>query len=424
MAQAQAQQGSAHGLPSIVYDPDAQHSAGPTGNGPAMPARPAADLSAVLFHAADLLQAGDDAAALELVEGAADKSEAAHPELLRTLSGIYRRQGDLDASVSSLERLLNVAPDDVAAWIAQGDVLAALDAHAAAARSFRRALELSPDNAAAIIGLAEAMSADGDGAGARLLLAEHAPTAIPTALRLNWAEAALARGRLETARTEIEYATSNAPEDPATWHLRARVEFAAERYPEALRDIGEALRLDGPQPDLLVERGRIWLALGNTRRADVDFEKALALAPDDVRALVSRGAVHQRLGRHEEALKDFNRAVQLGPDNVEARLYRAASACFLGAHARCLHDADRAIALDPQGWRAHVARGHALLATDRDAAAVESYAKAVARVPTTDANWLLGRLRQHARGQLTVDGDLIVAFLYGLEVDDLLAQVN
>ena len=102
---------------------------------------------------------------------------------------------------------------------------------------------------------------------------------------------------------------------------------------------------NSPEPELLLNRARVYMALGKSKQAKADFDnfilkdstnarvyinragtrfpqdlngvindcnKAIALVPNNKNAYFLRGLARYDLGEHEKACEDFNKAIKLG----------------------------------------------------------------------------------------------------------------
>jgi tetratricopeptide (TPR) repeat protein len=100
----------------------------------------------------------------------------------------------------------------------------------------------------------------------------------------------------------------------------------------AIADLDRAVGLCPEFAFAYNQRGRTWLALGNsTMKAVSDFNQALRLNPIYDAAFNNRGLAWAKMGELEKAAADFRRAIQLNPDSV-----------FVGnTRSKMLHDAAR-----------------------------------------------------------------------------------
>ncbi len=79
----------------------------------------------------------------------------------------------------------------------------------------------------------------------------------------------------------------------------------------AMRDFGEAIRIDPKYPDSYYERGQIWFKIGETERAITDYSAAIAQDPQHGAALRSRGMAYLYRGAPDLALADLSKTITL-----------------------------------------------------------------------------------------------------------------
>lgn len=79
----------------------------------------------------------------------------------------------------------------------------------------------------------------------------------------------------------------------------------------AVRDFGEAIRIDPKYPDSYSQRGQTFFTLGEIERAIADFSAALAQEPRHGAALRARGMAHLYRGETDLALADLSKAIEL-----------------------------------------------------------------------------------------------------------------
>jgi tetratricopeptide (TPR) repeat protein len=79
----------------------------------------------------------------------------------------------------------------------------------------------------------------------------------------------------------------------------------------AVRDFGEAIRIDPKHPDGYAERGQALFKLGETERAIADYSAALGRDPQHGAALRARGMAYLYKGSADMALADLSRTIDL-----------------------------------------------------------------------------------------------------------------
>jgi tetratricopeptide (TPR) repeat protein len=97
----------------------------------------------------------------------------------------------------------------------------------------------------------------------------------------------------------------------------------------------------------LVDRGAIYMTLGQNEQAVQDFTKAIQIMPSLASAYINRGHTYFNLGKLELAIQDYDQAIRLDP-KVLAPLYGQGVAYeSMGQGDRALADFDKAVALVP-----------------------------------------------------------------------------
>src|SRR5262249_15129356 len=94
-----------------------------------------------------------------------------------------------------------------------------------------------------------------------------------------------------------------------------------KRYDEALRLLGDLLKLHPKEPQTLVNVAGTQLLRGSNLQAERAVKAVLEEKPDSVDALNLYGQICHELDRYDEALTSFERALAIAPDNLEALNY-------------------------------------------------------------------------------------------------------
>jgi tetratricopeptide (TPR) repeat protein len=106
-------------------------------------------------------------------------------------------------------------------------------------------------------------------------------------------------------------AASAASDKVAALMNSARAAARAGDLDQAVRDFGEAIKLDAKYPDSYAERGVVLFRTGAIDRAIADFTAAIQRNGEHVSALRARGIAYFRRGSLDPALADINRAILL-----------------------------------------------------------------------------------------------------------------
>jgi predicted O-linked N-acetylglucosamine transferase (SPINDLY family) len=230
----------------------------------------------------------------------------------------------------------------------RGNVLEALERHAAAVASYDRAVAINPDFGEAWHNRGVALS------------------------RL---------GRPADAVASYDRAIALRPHDAAGFGHRGIALAGLREFDAALASYDRAIALDPGDGGMFAHRGHALTELGRLEDALASYDRALAIKPDDAAALNDRAVVLCWLGRFDAALESCERAIRLAPGNPEAFNNRGNALTGLRRFDEALSSFDTAIGLKPDLADAHSNRGTALRALRRFDEAIASCERAIALLP-------------------------------------------
>jgi tetratricopeptide (TPR) repeat protein len=134
-------------------------------------------------------------------------------------------------------------------------------------------------------------------------------------------------GNYVEAIVALSKALSIAPDDAELFFLRGRAfqenfaRFSCDKgYNEekgheglllALEDYSEAIRLNPGYAEAYLERGQIFDAMKNKKKAFADYNKAIKLDPENAVAYFLRGVTYSEKNKTSPALEDLIRAIEL-----------------------------------------------------------------------------------------------------------------
>ncbi len=189
-----------------------------------------------------------------------------------------------------------------------------------AAACYRRALEANPGFAEAYNNLGNACRFAGEQEKAlgyyekALQFREHYPEAynnLGTMLR--------DLGRVAEAEHAYRKAMLQNPGYIEAYNNLANLLHGDDRDQEALRVLGDALRVEENHPVTLTITSRVQLRRGNFAAAEEAARRAMATDPAGAEAMVALGQVLHEIDRYEEAVGVLRKAVEIAPDSPEAR---------------------------------------------------------------------------------------------------------
>jgi tetratricopeptide (TPR) repeat protein len=192
------------------------------------------------------VQQGDFADDEPRLRSTADGNHPATAEILEALAKGYQVTYRLRDALPVLDRLLDLSPGHVPAYLVRGTVRDRLRRWDEAEADFRRAVELAPANVSAHAALAGL---------------------------LNY------RGHTREAIYHYELVLRSRPGDPASLLGLARAFTDAADLDEAQRRLDELLAAGPDHAEALVERGRLALRRGRADEAETFLARAVRVAP-------------------------------------------------------------------------------------------------------------------------------------------------
>jgi tetratricopeptide (TPR) repeat protein/predicted small secreted protein len=201
------------------------------------------------------------------------------------------------------------------------------------------------------------------------------------AIRLNPALSAayLLRGRAAYASVSDVY---NIAENFV--HVRARFSSGrqlsggqTQAYDRAIADFTEALRLDGNNAVIYLNRGEAYAQKADYDQAIADFNQAIRHNLNYARAYISRGLAYNYKGDPDRAIADYNQAIRLDPNDVAAYNNRGSVYYSKGDYDRAIADFTQAIRLDPSLASAYTFRGLAYKNKGDSDQAIVEYTQAI-----------------------------------------------
>jgi len=145
------------------------------------------------------------------------------------------------------------------------------------------------------------------------------------------------------------------PEVAGSWGGRGVYYRLEKRFPEALRDLNQAVKLNPNEAMFYSNRGNIFFDLGQDDQALFDYNNCIRLDSTDENAFANRGAIYGRRGNYDQALNDLNNAVRLDYTFINAYKNRGIIHSQLNQHVAAKRDFRECVSLDPDNdeiWNA------------------------------------------------------------------------
>lgn len=269
-----------------------------------------ADVDLLDDLARNALAEGEEAAALDQIVPAAEKS---HSALLWRWAGLLHRSLDEhEQAIGDFERAAKLSPDD--SGIAHGRARVALEAGQDSVELFLHARSLAPQDGSVLIGLAAARNAAGQSETAAAELAqalERAPGWLAGYEPL--AQLLATRGDKERATEALERAISRFPQQEQLWTILLNMRVRQENFAAVDRDLGRAAAAGISAESLAYYRAIVAAELD-----DATFPEALFASASSADASLAIWRVRHllRVGATGAALPCIDEAIAAGNDGI------------------------------------------------------------------------------------------------------------
>jgi len=290
--------------------------------------------------------------------------------------------GDLDAAIADLRRVMDLRSGWAQAHLMLGSALYLRGDHLAARSELQRALEVDAGLLEARKMLARVQAALGDNEAAveagRLVLNENADD---DALRIlvaqslvrqrrfdeglaelqripqerRNAEVLYAMGRIhrfqgkdQLARASFEQALEEQPANPDLLRAVLELDQREGRIEASTARIEAALEDDPDNAQLVHLSGLAALLSGNGSKAEAQLRRAIDLDPNQLRFYETLARYFQATGRTSDTLSTYEKAVAARPDSAPLQLIVGSLYEMKGDPDRAAKAYERAIAIDPE----------------------------------------------------------------------------
>lgn len=138
-------------------------------------------------------------------------------------------------------------------------------------------------------------------------------------------------------------------EDWVHFYSRGTCYERLKRWPEAEKDLKQALKLNPDQPLVLNYLGYSWIDQNRNLKEGLKLiEKAVALKPDDGYIVDSLGWAHYKLGNYSRAVTLLEEAVELRPEDPVLNDHLGDAYWQVGRHREARFQWDQAASLNPE----------------------------------------------------------------------------
>jgi tetratricopeptide (TPR) repeat protein len=128
---------------------------------------------------------------------------------------------------------------------------------------------------------------------------------------------------VESFRKATELDRKQAPNLVSALQHRGMEYTAQQKYPEALTDFSEALKMKSNDPDIYERRAYVEMKTNDYDKALADYSEAIRLSPKEVRYYLLRSYIYETKGDVKNSMADTERTLKLDPKNAEAKSRKA-----------------------------------------------------------------------------------------------------
>jgi len=171
------------------------------------------------------------------------------------------------------------------------------------------------------------------------------------------------------------------PQFAIAYNNRGSALFEQKKYPQAMQDFNQALKIHPDFAKAYYNRGCIFYRLKNQRIALSEINHSLVLNPNYIEAYYMRGIIYQEMGQDDKALNDFNVFLRLKPNHLQAYSKRGNLLLKKGKYNSAIADFSMAISINRNSADLYNDRGVAYVAKGDHASAAADYSRAIALHP-------------------------------------------
>jgi tetratricopeptide (TPR) repeat protein len=109
-----------------------------------------------------------------------------------------------------------------------------------------------------------------------------------------------------------------APNLIAALQQRGAAYTSEQKFPEAVADFSEALKMKPNDPGIYERRAYVEMKMNDLDKALADYSEAIKLNPNEVRYYLYRGYIYERKRDVKNSMADTEKALKLDKHNTEA----------------------------------------------------------------------------------------------------------
>jgi tetratricopeptide (TPR) repeat protein len=207
-------------------------------------------------------------------------------------------------------------------------------------------------------------------------------------------DAALAHhraGRLDEAAALYLQSLEAAPDCAVAWNMLGNVEYQRDRFDDALRLIGRAIRIDPASSAYRITLGHVYRRIGDLAAAGNCYREALSLSPTSTLAAMSLAGALRGQGELDGAVDVLQEILVRDPERLEALAMLGEVWLALERPAEAGRVFNQVLAIDSISADTHFGLGVASIQQGEASLAIECFEKAILLEPDhSEAHYNLG----------------------------------
>jgi Tfp pilus assembly protein PilF len=128
---------------------------------------------------------------------------------------------------------------------------------------------------------------------------------------------------VDAFRKAAELDRKQAPNLVSALQHRGMEYTTQQKFPEALTDFSEALKMKPNDADIYERRAYVEMKTNEVDKALTDYSEAIRLSPNEVRYYLLRSYIYETKGDVKNSMADTDKALKLDPGNAEAKSRKA-----------------------------------------------------------------------------------------------------
>ena len=241
-----------------------------------------------------------------------------HLEAWVLLASVYAKQRDLASSSAAYKKIIEIDPQNAAAYLGLGETLVRLQKPQDAALNLEKALALDPSKKEALMFLGNAYQDSREWTKAADAYEKYLTTASPqdpAMIARNLADCRMEANEFEKAAAAYGEAAKNKPDDLYLLYKQGQAYERAGKAEQA-ESIYKMLAEKSPKDAINYYGGimAMYDKANNTAKAIEAAKKVVELNPKNEQAYYNLGFLHQKVQNYGEAIAAFRQAIEVKPE--------------------------------------------------------------------------------------------------------------